>query len=85
MATDPRRCAINRELISSLLDGELAFDERAQLMNHLAGCPECRALLDGYRAIGTQLRAMPAAQAPRSCAPTSTPPPSTRNRAGSSS
>jgi hypothetical protein len=65
MATDPRRCALNRELISAMLDGELSSDERVQLMNHLAGCPECRALLDGYRAIGAQLRAMPAAQAPQ--------------------
>lgn len=64
MSADSRHCAQNRELISALLDGELSPDERAVLANHLAGCAECRALLDSYRAIGASIRVLPAAQPP---------------------
>ena len=44
-----RRCADCRELISAYIDGELNVDERAWLRNHLAGCAECRAVLEGYK------------------------------------
>ncbi|MDO8804778.1 MAG: zf-HC2 domain-containing protein [Elusimicrobiota bacterium] len=34
-----------RDNLSAYLDGELPQQERAQLETHLAGCPECRAVL----------------------------------------
>ncbi len=40
-------CHDTRELLSALLDEELAPAERAQVQAHLEGCPDCRRELDG--------------------------------------
>lgn len=65
MSADPRVCAEHRALLSALLDGELTPDERARVQAHLGGCPECRALLAQYRAIGASVRALPSAHPPQ--------------------
>jgi len=60
---DERRACNNpqhyRELISAYIDGDLDPAERQTLLAHLAGCDECRATLDAYRQIGTQIRGLP--------------------------
>lgn len=40
------RCEEALELISAALDGELTAQERRELDDHLAGCPDCAALFD---------------------------------------
>lgn len=37
-------CDAIRDLLSALLDGELAGDDRARAESHLASCPDCREL-----------------------------------------
>lgn len=61
---DRHACAECRELISAYIDGELAGDERARMMGHLATCSTCRETLEVYRLIGTRIRSMPPAQPP---------------------
>lgn len=61
---DHHACAECRELISAFVDGELASDDRARMMGHLANCVDCRETLEVYRLIGTRMRALPAAQPP---------------------
>ena len=48
-----------RELISAYIDGDLDPAERQPLLQHLAGCEECRATLESYRQIGSQIRSLP--------------------------
>lgn len=49
---------------SKYLDGDLGPDERARLEHHLGVCPECRALLDGLRAVIGSLGALGAQEPP---------------------
>jgi hypothetical protein len=60
------RCGEYNEILSAYLDGELSPSERVDLLQHMASCPECRAALDEYRAIGSRLRALPPVQVPES-------------------
>ncbi|MEA2576052.1 MAG: hypothetical protein QOH93_3350, partial [Chloroflexia bacterium] len=52
-------CGEVRPLISAYLDGEVTPEERRSVERHLASCEECRHVLAEYRAIGSDLRALP--------------------------
>jgi hypothetical protein len=52
------RCRDYNQLLSAYLDGELSATERTDLLQHLSGCHACRAKLDEYRRIGTQIRGL---------------------------
>lgn len=52
-------CGEIRPLISAFLDGEATPEERRTVERHLATCEECRHVLAEYRAIGSDLRALP--------------------------
>ena len=47
-------------LISAALDGELSREEQAELEEHLAACPECRALSDDFGVMSVALSDMQA-------------------------
>jgi anti-sigma factor (TIGR02949 family) len=44
-------CHELRGRLDDFLDGELSAGDTARLVRHLAGCPECRALVDHERAV----------------------------------
>ncbi|MBR6312105.1 MAG: zf-HC2 domain-containing protein [Oscillospiraceae bacterium] len=44
-----------RMLVSAAVDGEATEAELAELNEHIAGCPECAALLEAYTAVGAEL------------------------------
>ena len=44
-------CDEIREKISTMADGELSESDRAQVMEHLAACPECLAVYDAFSAL----------------------------------
>ncbi len=52
-------CTEVRPLLSTYYDGEATPEERAQVERHLARCEDCRRALAEYRAIGSDLRALP--------------------------
>lgn len=45
--------------LGALVDGELAHDDRDRALAHLAGCAQCRTLVEAERALKSQLEAMP--------------------------
>ncbi|HEV3173476.1 MAG TPA: zf-HC2 domain-containing protein [Actinocrinis sp.] len=45
--------------LGALVDGELAHDDRDRALAHLAGCVQCRTLVESERALKEQLGAMP--------------------------
>jgi anti-sigma factor RsiW len=45
--------------LGALVDGELAHDDRDRALAHLAGCAQCRTLVESERALKEQLAAMP--------------------------
>lgn len=45
--------------LGALVDGELAHDDRDRALAHLAGCAQCRTLVEAERALKTRLEAMP--------------------------
>jgi len=45
--------------LGALVDGELAHDYRDRALAHLAGCAQCRTLVEAERALKNQLEAMP--------------------------
>ncbi|MGH6654876.1 MAG: anti-sigma factor family protein [Actinocrinis sp.] len=45
--------------LGALVDGELAHDDRDRALAHLAGCAQCRTLVEAERTLKTQLDAMP--------------------------
>lgn len=49
------QCAATQELISRLLDGDLDAAEQAALAEHLAVCPECKALYEAFSAVSGAL------------------------------
>jgi len=56
-------CKDLKELLSAYVDGELSRTQREFVEEHLAGCADCRAILEGYRAVNqklTSLREVPA-------------------------
>ncbi|MDQ5824093.1 MAG: zf-HC2 domain-containing protein [Chloroflexota bacterium] len=57
-------CGEIRPLISAYLDGEVTPEERKSVERHLATCEGCRQVLSEYRAIGSDLRAMPVPMPP---------------------
>lgn len=57
-------CTDIRPLLSYYQDNEAEPHERALVESHLATCDECRHTLAEYRAIGTDLRALPLPLAP---------------------
>lgn len=50
-------CDKYQEIISALLDGELAEQEAAELHAHIAVCPECRRMYDAFRFISAEVSA----------------------------
>lgn len=44
-----------RMLVSAAIDGEATEAELAELEEHIAGCPECAALLEAYKSVGSEL------------------------------
>lgn len=48
-----RDCEYYREKISCLIDGELNEQDTAEIMAHIAGCSECRALYNAFSAISS--------------------------------
>jgi anti-sigma factor (TIGR02949 family) len=58
-------CEESDRFLDAYLDGELEPDKRAELDQHLAGCPECKQKLDRSR----QLREFFTANAPHYSAP----------------
>lgn len=53
-----RTCEEYEALISALLDGALADEDRAELMAHMAACPACQAYFDDQIAIREALAGM---------------------------
>ncbi|MDR0497396.1 MAG: zf-HC2 domain-containing protein [Treponema sp.] len=49
----------NRQMLSLYYDGELPSPWKEKMEVHLESCPECRALLSGYRRIGEYLQDVP--------------------------
>jgi anti-sigma factor RsiW len=45
--------------LGALVDGELAHDDRDRALAHLAGCAQCRMLVEAERTLKSQLDAMP--------------------------
>ena len=45
--------------LGALVDGELAHDDRDRALAHLAGCAQCRTLVESERALKGMLTAMP--------------------------
>ena len=52
------------DLLSAYVDGELAIEERKAVDDHLAGCPGCRAELEGMRRVASRLRSLERAAPP---------------------
>lgn len=48
-----RDCEYYREKISCLIDGELNEQDTAEIMAHIAGCSECRALYNAFSAVSS--------------------------------
>ncbi len=46
------------ERVSALIDGELAHNERERALAHLTFCADCRAEVDGMRALKSRLRSL---------------------------
>lgn len=46
-----KTCEEVQELISRLLDGELNEEEQADVAEHLASCPDCRAMHEAFRSL----------------------------------
>ena len=52
------------DLISAAIDGALSEEETARLEEHLARCPECRALYEDFAAIHSALGDVPPVAVP---------------------
>jgi len=50
--------------LSALVDGELPDEERVAVQRHVAVCAACEAGVEAYRALGAELRALPAPLSP---------------------
>jgi predicted anti-sigma-YlaC factor YlaD len=57
-------CELAREALSALLDGEAPGVGRAEVEQHLAGCPACRAWREAAYAVTRRARVGPARAAP---------------------
>lgn len=55
----PMRCADVRPYLSAYVDGELAEPLRSQVARHVAGCAECAARAESYRATDALLARLP--------------------------
>ena len=51
----PQTHPIEPEEVMAYLDGELSGDESLRVSQHLAKCPECRALAENFRAVSSRL------------------------------
>ena len=56
----PMSCAEAQPYLSAYADGELAEPLRSQVARHLAGCAECAARVESYRATDALLASLPA-------------------------
>jgi anti-sigma factor RsiW len=50
------KCKKTAGLLQSYYDGELLFDEKLQVEEHLMGCEDCRARLESLRAMGEMVQ-----------------------------
>ncbi|MGH9518801.1 MAG: anti-sigma factor family protein [Terriglobales bacterium] len=50
--------------LSAYVDGELELQESGPLLRHIAGCRTCTGRLQDYRALSTEMRALPASPIP---------------------
>ena len=57
-------CDEDVDLIRAAIDGALSEEETARLEEHLARCPECRALYEDFAAIHSALGAVPPVAVP---------------------
>ena len=57
-------CTEVRPLLSSYIDGEATPEERVRVEHHISRCEDCHQALAEYRAIGSNIRAMPVPLAP---------------------
>lgn len=48
-------CFQYEELLSAMLDGEISWEEKEQLEEHLRQCPECRALLEDLKLLQNEM------------------------------
>ena len=58
------RCKDVEEVLSALIDGEDAGERQQAAAEHIAGCPQCTALVNEYRHLGETLRAVAYVPAP---------------------
>ena len=59
-SVEPTRTPHLGEHGAALVDGELSHRERERALGHVAGCVDCRTLLDAERAVKARLGALPA-------------------------
>lgn len=57
-------CSFDRERLAAYAGGELEAAERREVEEHVAGCAECRAMLEGLSRIVMALRELPAFEPP---------------------
>lgn len=60
--------------LSAWFDGEVFGEDRARIERHVAGCERCRAALDGYRLMGSEIRGAARTAAARDLAAITWPP-----------
>jgi predicted anti-sigma-YlaC factor YlaD len=53
------RCAHAHKLIGDQLEGTIGAADKASLQKHLAECPDCRELLNDFKAIAESVRELP--------------------------
>jgi hypothetical protein len=51
-------CTKKRVLISNLIDGELSFEQRSELEQHLKKCEQCLTIYDKYRKVSTTVNTL---------------------------
>ena len=61
------QCESGAVTLSELLEGTLDPEQRVELERHLAGCADCRALLDGLRRQIDACRRAPRPEPSRDC------------------
>ena len=49
-------CEKYQEMISAMLDGELAESGQEELRRHMDGCPECRNMYEAFAAVSGTMR-----------------------------
>lgn len=66
---DDETCALIRLAATASIDGEASDLETAIVRRHVAACADCRAVLDGHRAVARRVREAPLEQPRRGVLP----------------